>query len=62
MNRMDKALSSILNKEPKMIRFYAVRMIVELALGKRLSKPEQHKLFNRCRVGILERMVKDETP
>ncbi len=54
MNRMDKALSSVLNKDPKMIRFYALRMIMELSLGRRLSKNQQQKLFSNCRVGILE--------
>ena len=55
MNRMDKALASILNKDPKMMRFYALRMIMEITLGKRLSKDKQRELFHHCRVGILER-------
>lgn len=52
--RMDKELSSILKKDPKMIRFYAARMLIELDLGKRLTKIQQHKVFNKCRIGILE--------
>ncbi len=55
MRRMDKAISSVLNKDPKMIRFFALRMIMELSLGRRLSKAQGQKLFNNhCRAGILE--------
>lgn len=54
MNRMDMELSSIMKKDPKMIRFYAARMLIELDIGKRITKTEQHKIFNKCRIGILE--------
>ncbi len=54
MIRMDKALSAVSNKDPKIMRFYAARMLIELDRGKRLSKTQQQKLYHNCRVGIFE--------
>ena len=54
MKRMDLAISSVMKKPPKMIRFYALRMILEISLGKRLSPDQQHELFRKCRAGVLE--------
>ncbi len=50
--RFDKELASVYDKDPKIMRFYAARMIVELSLGIRLSKDAQRQLFNCCDVKI----------
>ena len=51
--RIDVAVGEILNKDSKMIRFYGARMAIEITLGRRLTPKEAHKLFNKCRIGIL---------
>ncbi len=50
--RFDKDLASVYDKDPKSMRFYAARMILELSLGIRLSAESQRQLFNCCDVKI----------
>lgn len=45
---IEAGIARILNKDPRMIRFYAVRMLVELARERHLSKEEQQRLYHRC--------------
>uniref|UniRef100_A0A6M3JGT6 Uncharacterized protein n=1 Tax=viral metagenome TaxID=1070528 RepID=A0A6M3JGT6_9ZZZZ len=50
---VETGIASILNKDPKIIRFFAARMLVELTLERPLTKEEQQKLFHRCRTNFL---------
>ncbi len=52
--RDPKSIGSLLGKaikcKPKMVRFYALRMLVELANGKQLSPDDQHRLYNKASI------------
>lgn len=45
---IDHQLARELGVKPKMVRFYALRMIVELAEGKPMSPERQRELFNQA--------------
>ena len=46
--QIDEDIGRILNKDPKMIRFFAARMLIELTTERCLTAEEQHKVFNQC--------------
>ena len=48
MSEMDRKLGEELGVKAKMIRFYALRMIVELAEGEMMSPERQRELFNHA--------------
>ena len=50
--RMDVRIGGVLGKDPKMIRFYANSMMLELELGRQLTPIERRKVFNNSRVGV----------
>ena len=52
-SRFDRELGRVMGKGPKQIRFYAMRMIIELLLRERLSPEAQQELFDCCDDKIL---------
>lgn len=46
MNNLDEKMSKILGVSSRMVRFYAVRMIMEIVLGKQLTKKQGLELYN----------------
>ena len=58
--RIDDLLGDELGCKARMVRFYALRMIVELARGKQSPNPEQRILFNKASVKNLKKVFKNE--
>ena len=60
----NKKIESLIGAEikckPKMVRFYALRMIFELARGKPLTTPEQHALYNRASKANMDKMFNEK--
>lgn len=56
-NTVEGGLSRIMRRIPKMIRFYAVRMMVELHIGYALPPEEARRFYNRCEKASFVREV-----
>jgi len=52
MNEVEIKLSKLMNKSRQTIRFYAMRMIEELRLKRKLNRDEQQIIYGRCARGI----------
>lgn len=61
-SRKDLVLGKILGKDPRMIRFYAIRMVIELAMGRQLDPVEQRRIYEESKVGVLERATQPRRP
>ena len=57
---LDALIGAELGCKAKMVRFYAIRMIHELARGKHLTNAEQRKIFNKSSRKNTEKVFKNE--
>jgi len=46
--QIEEGIAKILNKDPKMVRFYTARMLIELTKERILTNREQHEIYNQC--------------
>ena len=45
---IDVGIAKILKLDPKMVRFYTARMLIELTRGKPLTRREQKMVYDQC--------------
>lgn len=57
-NKIDNQLAEELGITPKMVRFYALRMLTELAKGEQGSREEQTVLYNHSSMKNLNTILK----
>lgn len=55
IKELEGLLADELGVQPKMIRFYAARMAIEISTGRMLTNPEQRHVFNRSNQKIMLR-------
>lgn len=52
----EKELAEAFGISVKMLRFYALRMIVEIDREKPITRVDQHRLYNRSNNGTIQRV------
>ncbi len=57
IKELEGLLAEELGVDPKMIRFYAARMAIEISTGRMLTNSEQRHLFSRSNQKIMLKEV-----
>lgn len=53
IKKLEGLLADELGVHPRMIRFYAARMAIEISTGRMLTNPEQRRVFSRSNQKIM---------